>query len=327
MGTKDRVLELLEQRRGQSVSGESMAEALDISRNAVWKAIQELRKEGFRIMAANRKGYCLSEENDILSLQAIRPYLSEGSLRYADQVKIFPSLASTNQTAKEMAVAGAPHGTVVIADVQTAGHGRYARPFFSPAGSGLYISLILRPEALQLKNPTLITAFAAVAVCEAIEAVSDQKARIKWVNDILIQGKKVSGILTEAATGFESGELGWIVLGIGINVSTAPGDFPAGLRELATSIFPERPQPGIRSRLAAGLINRIVGQAEFPREQDILKAYKSRLMMLGREVTVFQSEGSYPATALDIDSLGRLIVQRPTGETQTLSAGEIHIRV
>ena len=327
LSTKSRVLEQLEQRRGHSVSGESMAAALAVSRNAVWKAIQELRRDGYQLIAVNRKGYCLSEDNDILSPAGIKPFLSDVCLPYADQISVFPVLPSTNQTAKEMAVAGAPHGTVIVAEGQTAGRGRYARPFFSPAGDGLYISLVLRPEKLRFENPTVITAFAAVAVCEAIEAVSGKTAQVKWVNDIFLSGKKAAGILTEAAADFESGQLGWIVLGIGMNISIAPESFPAELQSLATSVFPGGAPPGARNRLAAELINRLLGRERYPKEQDILSAYKSRLMMLNREVTVFQGEKSFRATALDIDSLGRLLVRKPTGEALALSAGEIRLGV
>lgn len=325
MSTKTRILELLEQHRGESISGEHIAGLLNISRNAVWKAIKELQKEGYGIVAATNKGYCLSVENDIISIPGIKPFLSEGSRPYAETIHIYRSLESTNKTAKEMAIAGAGHGTVIISDCQTMGRGRYSRNFFSPSG-GLYMSIILRPEVLHFENPTSVTAFAAVSVCEAIEAVSHTTPRIKWVNDIFIDGKKVCGILTEAVTDFESGCLDWIVLGIGINITIHTKDFPGDLQSLATSIYPDGNVPGVRNQLSAEIMNRILGVAAVPKEKEIFEKYKKRLMMLGKEITVIQGQTAYQATAVDVDSLGQLIIKNENGQLSTLSSGEIRIQ-
>lgn len=324
MSTKTRVLALLEAQRGESISGERLAGMLGISRNAVWKAVKELQKDGYRIVAVTNKGYCLSDENDILSIPGIKPFLSPKSQPYANQIEIFKSLESTNKTAKEMAVAGAAHGTVIISDCQTMGRGRYSRNFFSPAG-GLYMSLVLRPEGLRFENPTAVTAFAAVAVCEAIESVCQKVPEIKWVNDIFLDGKKVCGILTEAVTDFESGGLDWVVLGIGINVTTPTEEFPAELQALATSLYPEEKIPGVRNKLAAQIINRILGFEIPPQETEIFEKYKKRLMVLGKKITVIQNQTEFRATAMDIDSAGHLIVKKESGEIISLSSGEIRI--
>ena len=324
MSTKNRILELLEQQRGKSISGEHLAEILSISRNAVWKAVKELQKDGYHIVAVTNKGYCLSDENDIVSIPGIRPFLSEKSQPYVKKIQTYKSLESTNKTAKEMAVAGAEHGTVIISDCQTMGRGRYSRKFFSPTG-GLYMSIILRPEELHFVNPTCITAFAAVSVCEAIESISEKTPKIKWVNDIFIDGKKVCGILTEAVTDFESGGLDWVVLGIGINVSIRTGDFPSDLQSLATSIYPDEKMSGVRNKLSAEIINRILGFDTSPRETEIFEKYKKRLMMLGKEITVIQNQMEYKATAVDVDSVGHLIVKNENGEIVPLSSGEIRI--
>ena len=325
MSTKNRILELLEQQRGESISGEHLAGILNISRNAVWKAVKELQKDGYNIVAVTNKGYCLSDENDIISIPGIKPFLSERSQFYANKIQVHKSLESTNKTAKEMAVAGAEHGTIIISDCQTTGRGRYSRNFFSPSGGGLYMSIVLRPEAMHFKNPTSVTAFAAVSVCEAIEIISTKVPRIKWVNDIFIDGKKVCGILTEAVTDFESGSLDWVVLGIGINVHTRTEDFPSDLQSLATSIYPDEKMPGVRNRLSAEIINRILGFETLPSETEIFEKYKKRLMMLGKEITVIQNQMKYKATAIDVDSVGHLIVKNENGEIITLSSGEIRI--
>ncbi|MCM1568557.1 MAG: biotin--[acetyl-CoA-carboxylase] ligase [Roseburia sp.] len=326
MTTRNRILELLEKHRGENISGERLAEMLSVSRNAVWKAIRELRREGYHIEAATNKGYCLSDDNDILSVQGIKPFLSQDSRIYAEKIHVYQSLESTNKTAKEMAIAGAEHGTVVISDCQTSGRGRYSREFFSPSG-GLYISIVLHPEALCFQNITTITAFAAVSVCEAIELISGRKPMIKWVNDIFIDGKKGCGILTEAVTDFESGHLQWIVLGMGMNVHIPAEDFPRKLQSIATSIYPQEGVAGARNRLAAEMINRILGYSVLPKEQDILAAYKKRLMMLGKEVTVIQGQSAYKAKAMDVDSAGHLIVEDENGEIHSLYSGEIRVQM
>ena len=325
MSTKNLILELLEQQRGESISGEHLARILNISRNAVWKAVKELQKDGYNIVAVTNKGYCLSDENDIISIPGIKPFLSEKSQFYANKIQVHKSLESTNKTAKEMAVAGAEHGTIIISDCQTMGRGRYSRNFFSPSGGGLYMSIVLRPEAMNFKNPTSVTAFAAVSVCEAIESISTKVPKIKWVNDIFIDGKKVCGILTEAVTDFESGGLDWVVLGIGINVHTRTEDFPSDLQPLATSIYPDEKMPGVRNRLSAEIINRILGFETLPSETEIFEKYKKRLMMLGKEITVIQNQMKYKATAIDVDSVGHLIAKNENGEIITLSSGEIRI--
>jgi len=326
MTTKERVLTWLEAHKGETISGERLAETLEVSRNAVWKAVKELRGAGYQIEAVTNKGYCLLNENDILSVQGIEPLLTDAARDFVPDLQVHAELPSTNRTAKELALAGASHGTTIIAERQTQGRGRYTRSFCSPKG-GLYISMILHPDQLHFSQITTVTAFAAVAVCEAIEAVSGKKPEIKWVNDIFMNGKKVCGILTEAVTDFESGSLGWIVVGIGINVTTPKEEFPPELQEIAGSVF-DMPCPNVRNWLAAELMNRIPGCVPMLSETEVIGRYRSRLMVLGREVTVVQSDGKeYQALAMDIDEAGHLIVKTETGELQKLSSGEIRIRM
>ena len=187
------------------------------------------------------------------------------------------------------------------------------------------MSLILRPEMMHFENPTAVTAFAAVSVCEAIESISNKAPKIKWVNDILIDGKKVCGILTEAVTDFESGSLDWIVLGIGINVSIPTEEFPADLQSFAISIDPDKKMPGVRNKLSAEIINRILGFESLPREAEIFKKYKERLMVLGKKISVVKNQMEYQGTAIDINDVGHLIVKTEDGEIITISSGEIRI--
>ena len=324
MSTKEYILELLEKNRGQSVSGEYIAKQLDVTRNAVWKAIKDLEKDGYRIEAVTNKGYCLYEDNDILSVQGMLPFLLDKEK--ADKIQIYGSLESTNKTAKEMASSGAEHGAIIFADSQTAGKGRYGRKFYSPPGHGIYVSFILHPERLWFDTPTIVTAFAAVSVCEAIESITGKEPRIKWVNDIYLDERKICGILTEAVTDFESGSIQWIAVGIGINFSTPSKDLPEDLRRVAGSIFGHDKPSVTRNRLAAEIINRIVTPKRQYDKEEILEKYRKRLMMLGQKVLVNGLLESYEAVAVDIDESGRLIVKRDNGEMLSLSSGEISIR-
>ena len=317
-GTKKRILALLESKRGQSVSGELIAEMFGVTRNAVWKVVKELEKDGYRIIAGTNRGYCLCEDNDILSVQGIIPFLTKREI--ADMIFVYPSLESTNKTAKEMAISEAGHGTVVIADCQTAGRGRYGRSFYSPPASGIYMSLVLHPEQLGFHTPTLITSFAAVAVCEAIEAISEKKPQIKWVNDIFLDGKKVCGISTEAVTDYESGNVQWVVVGIGINFNES--DFPEDLRQIAGAIFTD--PPTTRNHLAGEVINHMVNWQ--CGEKEMLDKYKKRLMMLGERIYVTGIKTAYEAEAVGIDDIGRLIVKKDDGQIDLLYSGEISIR-
>ncbi|MCL2546235.1 MAG: biotin--[acetyl-CoA-carboxylase] ligase [Oscillospiraceae bacterium] len=317
MKTKHQVLAQLEQHRGQHISGETLAARLFISRNAVWKAIRELKKDGHHIDAVTKKGYCLCLDNDILSAQGIQPFLAHQDL----PIFVHESLESTNKTAKELALDGASHGTLVVAGAQTAGKGRYGRAFFS--AHGIYMSLILRPSQLWLSTPTLVTAYAAIAVCEMIEALLPALTpTIKWVNDILIDGKKVCGILTEGVADLESGQIGWIVVGIGINVNTP--EFPNELQAIADSIHTDIP----RNRIVADITNRLL-KLETPQtfsEQDLLAQYKQRMPLLGEIITVHAPTEVYDALAVDVDDSGRLVVKKTNGEIVTLLSGEVSVR-
>jgi BirA family biotin operon repressor/biotin-[acetyl-CoA-carboxylase] ligase len=266
----------------------------------------------------------ICENNDILSVQGMIPFLSKKVT--ADRIFVYTSLESTNKTAKEMAISEAEHGTVIIADGQTAGKGRCGRNFFSPPGHGIYMSIILHPSQLQFNTPTLVTSFAAVAVCEAIEAISGKTPKIKWVNDVFLEGKKICGILTEAVTDYESGNARWIVVGIGINFSSSAIDFPEDLRQIAGAIFSDENPPTTRNHLACEVINRMLAPESSCNEKEMLIEYKKRLMMLGERISVIGDKRPYEAIAVDIDDAGHLIVKKDDGQILSLSTGEISIR-
>ena len=324
MNTKGRVLGLLRAQRSRHISGEAIAAELSVSRNAVWKAINALRQEGWEIEAVTNKGYRLADGLDRLSESEIMRMLGQAKELARPEIRIFPSLVSTNQTAKELAVAGAPHGTAVFAEMQTGGRGRSARRFYSPEG-GLYCSVILHPDRLHFSHITAVTAFAAVSACAAVEAVSGSAPQIKWVNDLYLSGKKICGILTEAVTDIESGGIGWIVVGIGINLTVPAGGFPDEIRETAGAVFADAPVPDAKNRLAAELLRRLLTVS--PPDEAVLYAdYRARMMLLGETVTVMRGDREYRALAKDIDSIGHLILQMPDGTEQALSSGEIRIK-
>lgn len=326
MSTKKYILELLEKNRGQSISGKDIAQQLNISRSAVWKAVKELEKEGYKIEATTNKGYSLCNENDILSVQGMLPFLSDKGV--SEKINIHASLESTNKTAKELAISGAEHGTVIIADYQTVGRGRYNRSFFSPSGHGIYMSFILRPTQLRwLDAPTIITSYAAVSVCEAIEITTGKKPQIKWVNDVFLDGKKICGILTEAVTDFESGNVQWIVVGIGINFITRETGFPEEIKNIAGSLFSENKPTITRNQLTAEIVNRILDIENKHSSEIILIEYRKRLMMLDKKVIVTGLKESFEAMAIDIDDIGRLIVKKDNGEIVHLDSGEITLKM
>lgn len=324
MGTKEQLLALFENNKGIYFSGEDIAAKLSISRTAVWKSVKSLRSEGYNIDAVRNKGYCLSVETDILSVQGIQKYLKPICLGM--ELNILPTLNSTNTVVREKAVAGAPEGYTVIANNQTNGRGRRGRTFYSPSDTGIYMSLLLRPRYYSSQQAVKLTTMAAVAACEAIEAVSGEKAQIKWVNDIYAAGKKVSGILTEASFGLEDGLLEYAVLGIGFNVSPPKGGFPKELENIAGAVFREAQSDG-KNRLAAEFLNQFMMYYTMPNQTDYVENYRSRSIVIGKEITVISSDYQKKAVALDVDQDCRLIVEYENGKIEMLATGEISVKL
>lgn len=249
------------------------------------------------------------------------------------RIYVFDQLPSTNDCAKQLASEGAPDGTIVMAHKQSSGKGRLGRSFFSPE-EGIYMSVIIRPEADDFQ-PGLVTCAAAAAVCEAIEAVTGHNALIKWVNDIYVEGKKVCGILTEGVTDHETGKLDAAIVGIGINTTTA--GFPEELLQIAGAVAGEYS----KSQLASSVISRLldhtaeISDASAVSPPSFMKSYREKNLVPGKQITVYKgiykndpSEvPSRPARALDIDDNGGLIVLYSDGSRETLTSGEISIRI
>ena len=320
MSVKDAVLSQLLKDRGAYRSGEELAEALSVSRSAVWKAVRQLRAEGHPIEASTRLGYRLTG-GDVLSREGILAALASPDY----DIHVYQSVPSTNTLLKSWAEEGAAEGCVAVAEEQTAGRGRRGRSFYSPKGTGLYLSILLRPKQ-HAEAALQITTAAAVATAEAIEQVSGLPCEIKWVNDIYREGKKLCGILTEASLDVESGGLNYAILGIGINALPPAGGFPPELRGIAGSVFEGRGEADLRCRLAAALLDRFAGYYRELGSERCFEEYRRRSLVLGKRVTVFSGgEAQGEALALDLERDYSLRVRWDDGLESCLNSGEVSV--
>lgn len=320
MTVKSRLLEILEKEKGETLSGEKLAEELHCTRAAIWKAVKSLREEGYMIEAGPNKGYMLVKANDRLSVEAIRPFLSFPEV----YIKVYQEVDSTNRAAKAAAITGeAGHGSFVLAGCQTEGRGRRGRSFYSPQDTGIYLSVILEPKG-SLQESLLLTAEAAVAVYRAVKKITGVELDIKWVNDLYHNGKKVCGILTEAVTDFESGNIEFAVVGIGLNIFEAADGYPDSLKGIAGGIYENREAAGEldRSRLAAEIVNALL---EETRELRLPQEYIEHNLVPGREICISDGDKIRRAKALEICPDGRLKVEEADGSLSVLSYGEVSI--
>ena len=323
MTVQDHLRTLLESNKSVFLSGEEIARRLGVSRNAVWKAIKALQADGYPIQAVPNRGYCLAASSDVLSESGIRQYLT-GEARELNLL-VYDAVDSTNLVLRKLAGEGAPEGTVVIAAEQTGGRGRKGRSFYSPLGTGVYVSLLLKPK-IAPDEATLITTTAAVAVCQAVESLCPDGAEIKWVNDVFLRGKKICGILTEGSFDMESGQFEYAVLGTGINVYEPAGGFPAEIRDVAGNVLTS-PAPDGKNRMIAEYLNHFMPLYRNLGGADTNAEYRARSFVLGRKVNVISGTGTIPARALDVDERCRLIVEYEDGRRDALSSGEISVKV
>lgn len=320
MQLKEEILQILEENKGSYVSGEQIAEKLYVSRNAVWKTVDSLKKSGYQIDAVRKRGYCLSEDSNIFSAQAIIAALPS-SLRKFINIEIKPITGSTNTDLKKLAENGALEGTVLIALEQTGGKGRLGRSFYSPKKTGLYMSILLRP-VFPAEKSLYITTCAATAVSEAVDCAADVNSSIKWVNDVYLDGKKVSGILTEASLDFESGGLHYAVCGIGVNISTEI--FPDKLGNIAGSISDGKKD--LRAKLAAEIITRFFGYYSTLEQLEFLPEYRRRSFLIGKRIDFIMNNKDLSGIAEDIDEKARLVVRLDDGKRIALSSGEVQLK-
>ena len=322
MSTKDTVLELFEKNRGFFVSGERIAGDLGISRTAVWKAVKKLQSEGYEIEAITNRGYCLARTSDVLTVNGIRKYLDENGRRLRPEV--FVTVDSTNSVCMKKAAHGEEEGYTAIAGAQTAGRGRKGRGFFSPADTGIYLSILLKPVSYPGTQVLRLTTMAAVAVCEAIEKLSGRNAQIKWVNDVYIDGRKVCGILSEASYRLEDGILDCVIVGIGVNAYEPKGGFPPEIAGRAGCVF-DRQTAGKRSELAAWILNRFMAYYCSDSTDGHVSSYRERSMVIGRDIEISKNDTVRKAHVLDLDDNCGLIVRFEDGSEGTINSGEVSI--
>ena len=322
-GSEEMVLAFLAEAGDGFVSGEAISDKLGLSRAAVWKHVGALREQGYRIDALPARGYRLVEIPDRLGELELRPLLNTHDLGAV--LHWFAEVGSTNDVAKQLAEEGALHGEVVIAEAQTAGRGRRGRAWVSPAGRNVYLSVVLRPD-LPPTRASELTLLAAVAVCEAVRQAG-VPAAIKWPNDLLANGKKVAGVLTEMAS--EMDQVQWVVLGIGVNVNAEASDFPAELRGLVTSVAIERGDPVPRALFAAALITSLEEWLDRHAAEGfapVRQAWRVMSDTLGREVRVRVGDRELEGVAEDVDDAGALLVRTPRGRERVLAGDVEHLR-
>lgn len=321
---KDEVLNALREAKTQSpVSGAELCRTLGVSRAAVWKAVEALRKEGYAIEAQSAVGYRLVDSPDRLNAAELR---AAPPAVVGREVVCLETVDSTNDEVKRRALAGGQTGLVVTADTQTGGKGRRGRSFQSLPGKGLYLSVLLRPD-VPLDRVSQLTAWTAVAVCRAIEAVCDVHPQIKWPNDVLVDGKKLCGILTEMGVEAETGTLSYVVVGMGTNVSQTREEFGPELEGIATSLRILGASVTRRDLAKALIIELDRLNAAFPHGwEEYLAEYKERCVTLGREVKIVHPDREEWVTAEGLTEDFRLVVRRPDGTEETVSSGEVSVR-
>ena len=326
--SRDDVLTLLRQEEG-FLSGEALSRRLGLSRAAVWKAVDALRREGYEIEARTGLGYRLASAPDALTEAEIRSFLGRTAV-VGRELRCFEELDSTNNYLKSLPQAEGSDGLAVTAECQTAGRGRMDRSFQSPKGEGIYLSVLLRPVLAPDRLPPM-TALAGVAVCAAVERVCGVRPGLKWPNDPVLGGKKLCGILTEASLEAETGRLQSMVVGIGVNVRQRPEDFSPEVREIATSLLQALGTPVCRPRLAAALLEELdrVYAALLQGDLSAQRAdYRRDCVNLGKTVQLIPFGGGARETvqAVDVDEEFGLIVRGSDGKERTVRSGEVSVR-
>lgn len=319
---KAKILQVLRETDGY-VSGQQLCEQFGVSRTAVWKAINQLREMGYEIDSVSNKGYCIRSAPDILNKNEL---LSLRKTAWIGQkMECFEVIGSTNTTAMQMAEEGAPHGTLVVADRQDSGKGRRGRSWVMPAGIAIAMSIVLKPEELLPGNAPMLTLVSALAVARAIREQTGLEAAIKWPNDIVIDGKKVCGMLTEMSTQIDY--INHIVVGIGINVHNE--QFPEELIDRATSLYLASGKHFSRAVLVEAVCENFEHYYEiFMRTQELsgLQAeYDSWMVNKDRQVRILDPQGEYEGKALGITERGELLVETPEG-VRKVDSGEVSVR-
>jgi BirA family biotin operon repressor/biotin-[acetyl-CoA-carboxylase] ligase len=318
---KHKVIDILRTANG-FVSGEKISEEFGLSRTAIWKHISSLRNDGYEILSVTNKGYQLISSPDVINEDELKEELRVKLI--GKELIHFDSLGSTNDKAKEMAN-GLEEGSVIVAEEQTAGKGRLGRSWSSPGRKGIYMSVILKPEG-EPSHAAKLTLLGAAAVALAMEELGID-VKIKWPNDIILNGKKVAGILTEMSS--ELGIINYIVLGIGINVNQTIDEIPEDIRNKATSLRIEEGKSIIRKQLLARVLNKL-DELYIPFKDrgdmdNALEICRVKSAVIGKDIIVVQGRNERPGHAISINHDGELMVRFPEGVEKVIS-GEVSIR-
>lgn len=316
---RDQVAALLAGSRDY-LSGEEMSRTLGVTRAAVWKEIEALRQAGWPIQSSTRKGYKLTGPPPALSAPYISAQLSRDNL-FAGKITVEPIVDSTNTQLKARAAAGAPTGSVLLAEEQSGGRGTHGRSFQSPKGDGLYLSVLLRPQLGKLKDLLTLTGWVAVAARDGVARASGAPVDIKWLNDLYLNGRKLCGILTELSFLGESGEPDYVVVGMGVNMRQTTETFRAqGLDGIAASLASEG-YPVEPNHLAICLLEALDQlNTDFPAKRaDYLERYRAHCITLGRRVSYDEGTG----TAAGIDDHFALLVSGADGAEHTIFSGTV----
>jgi len=320
---KKKILEQLKNNKGDFVSGEELSSGLGVSRTSIWKYIKSLKEEGYDIESSSRKGYKLIEEPDKFSQEELEIILKDND--FIKKIYYFDTIDSTNKYAKELALKGADEGTLILSDEQRGGRGRLGRNWISPPNTGLWMSIILRPQIKPWEAPQ-ITSIAAAALCKAIENTINIKVGIKWPNDIVVNNKKISGILTEM--GAEPDTVNFIVVGIGINVNTE--DFPEDIKDIATSLKLIKGDTVSRKRLLINVLQEFKSfYLDFVNNKTLKKSIdicRENSIILGNKVKIINGMEEIIVVALDINDRGELVVKKDNGEIINIISGEVSLR-
>jgi BirA family biotin operon repressor/biotin-[acetyl-CoA-carboxylase] ligase len=327
VSVRNQILGMLGESSG-AVTGKEIGDRLGITRSAVWRHIKVLRRAGYNIYSRTNSGYYLERDNEqtLLKASLIIPNLTTKVI--GRDIDIFSDIDSTNTFAKSLSLLGTLEGKTIIAETQKGGRGQLGHDFYSPPGSGIYMSVLIRPKISAVRAQLLTTA-AATAVTDALFEVTGTEFGIKWVNDIYSKssaktsGKKLCGILAEASSSLESAHLEYAVIGIGINVNNTA--FPKELKETATSLYLETGRFFDRNKVAAAVLNALEKRIEQVDSGEFLPDYRSRSIIIGKLVLVTQGNESFQAKALGIDDSGRLVVKQESGKIITISSGSVRL--
>jgi len=305
------------------VSGQDISESLGVSRTAVWKAISALKKEGYNIESVNNKGYLLLAKSDILNQVEIEQNISSYKLSNAPQIIYLDEVDSTNNYARALSDSTAGD-FLVVSDMQTFGKGRLGRSWSSPSGIGIFMSLCIKPK-MAVEKASIITLVMALSLCDAIEELYSVNTAIKWPNDIVINSRKISGILTEMSSDMDG--IKYIISGVGINVNNK--EFPEEIKDMASSLFLETGIMMDRSKLIACIMYHFYKNLHiFLKTEDMSELkenYEKYLANIGKEVKILDPKGEFNAIALGIDENGALLVN-VEGKIKRIISGEVSVR-